>query len=145
MAIIAAEACTMQVSTMPITVNSSTDMKPWSEMLPNAARKFGYSSRLGTDDCRYSIPSSSSAKPMVNSPMYLSLSLLANMKKIAIASRKSGRLKFPPDSPRAKILSIQVISVLPILAPIMTEMAPARDIIPALTKLTTITVEADDD
>ncbi len=40
---------------------------------------------------------------------------------------------------------IQAVSVVPMLAPMMTEMAWARVSRPALTKLTVITVVADDD
>ena len=40
---------------------------------------------------------------------------------------------------------IQAVKVVPTLAPMMTAMESASDISPAFTKLTTITVEADED
>ena len=52
------------------------------------------------------------------------------------------RLNEPPPKERAKI---HAVTVVPILAPMMTPMALARDSRPALTKLTSINVVAVED
>ena len=52
------------------------------------------------------------------------------------------RLKDPPPNDRAKI---QAVTVVPMLAPMMTPMALARESRPAFTKLTSINVVAVED
>ena len=62
-----------------------------------------------------------------------------------MAEMMSGRLKYPAPSPRPNKVIIHAVTVVPMLAPMMTAMAPPSERRPALTKLTTITVVALDD
>lgn len=91
------------------------------------------------------MPNRSRARPMTNSPMKRSLSLLVNMKMSATAPRNMGRLKALLLSPKPKREIIHAVTVVPMLAPMMTAMAPARERRPALTKETTMTVVAEED
>ena len=69
--------------------------------------------------------------------------LLENRKGVAIPI--SGRMKALTLTWPPKMEIIQAVKVVPTLAPMMTAMESASDISPAFTKLTTITVEADED
>ena len=82
-------------------------------------------------------------KPKMNSPMDLRLLLPEKMSGRAMA--KSGRAKAAISTLNPKIEMIQAVTVVPILAPIMTLMDSASVSNPAFTKLTTITVVAEED
>ena len=79
----------------------------------------------------------------MNSPMDLRLLLPEKMSGRAMA--KSGRAKAGISTLNPKIEMIQAVTVVPILAPIMTLMDSASVSNPAFTKLTTITVVAEED
>ena len=79
----------------------------------------------------------------MNSPMDLRLLLPEKMSGRAMA--KSGRAKAAISTLNPKIEIIQAVTVVPILAPIMTLMDSASVSNPAFTKLTTITVVAEED
>mgnify|MGYP001526185942 FL=1 len=79
----------------------------------------------------------------MNSPMDLRLLLPEKMSGRAMA--KSGRAKAAISTLNPKIEMIQAVTVVPILAPIMTLMDSASVSNPAFTKLTTITVVAEED
>ena len=145
MAIIAADACTRHVSNAPMPTNTSIDQKPQSDIDANACRKFGYSSRLGIALCNSSMPNSSSAKPMIVCPTDFSVSFFELKKNKLTIDKKSGKLNTPLPSPNPNRVMIHAVTVVPILAPIITATAPANERSPAFTKLTTITVVADDD
>ncbi len=95
--------------------------------------------------CRKSRPTSSMAKPKMNSPNDFNLFFLAKKNVNAMVPASSARLKpLPPLPPSPKSRMIHEVMVVPMLAPIITAMAPANDIRPALTNDTTITVVADE-
>ena len=96
-------------------------------------------------DYRNPIPTSSKARPIINSPMDFILSFLAKVKMSEMAPNVIGRLNALVDSPSPKSVIIHAVTVVPILAPMITATAPASDSKPAFTKLTTMTVVADDD
>ena len=79
----------------------------------------------------------------MNSP--IDLYLLFCMNNITTPTVRRGRANAAMSTlnPRAEI--IQAVTVVPMLAPMITPMDWARVRSPALTKLTTITVVADDD
>ena len=79
----------------------------------------------------------------MNSPMDLRLLLPEKMSGRAMA--KSGRAKAAISTLNPKIEMIQAVTVVPILAPIMTLIDSASVSNPAFTKLTTITVVAEED
>jgi len=79
----------------------------------------------------------------MNSPMDLRLLLPEKMSGRAMA--RSGRAKAAMSTLNPKIEIIHAVTVVPILAPMMTLMDSARVNSPALTKLTTITVVAEED
>ena len=87
---------------------------------------------------------SSNARPMTDWPMDFMRSLCEKMKNRLTVASSIGRLKPPALSPRPKRVMIHAVTVVPMLAPMMTATAPASDSRPALTKLTTITVVADE-
>ena len=79
----------------------------------------------------------------MNSPMDLRLLLPEKMSGRAMA--RSGRAKAAMSTLNPKIEIIHAVTVVPILAPMMTLMDSASVSKPALTKLTTITVVAEED
>ncbi len=79
----------------------------------------------------------------MNSPMDLRLLLPEKISGRAMA--KSGRAKAAISTLNPKIEMIQAVTVVPIFAPIMTLMDSASVSKPAFTKLTTITVVAEED
>ena len=79
----------------------------------------------------------------MNSPMDLRLLLPEKMSGRAMA--RSGRAKAAMSTLNPKIEMIQAVTVVPILAPIITLMDSASVSNPAFTKLTTITVVAEED
>ena len=82
---------------------------------------------------------------MMNSPIDLSLFFLANINSNATAPISMGRLNALVLSPRPKRVIIHAVTVVPMLAPIITATAPARLRRPAFTNETTITVVALED
>ena len=145
MAMVAAEAWTMQVSSAPMATKRSTDQKPKppSEAMP--CSRPGYSLRLGMAPFSRSMPTNKRARPMTVWPIDLRLSLRPKMRNMLTAARNMGRLNWPELSPRPRRVMIHAVTVVPMLAPIITATAPARERRPALTKLTTMTVVAEDD
>ena len=82
-------------------------------------------------------------KPKMNSPMLLRLPLPLKMSGIPIASRGMAKAAMFTLNPTAEI--IHAVTVVPMLAPMMTPILWPSVISPAFTKLTTITVVALDD
>ena len=144
MAIIADDDWTRQVSSVPMAMKSSTDQKPKPPIEAIACSRPGCSSRLGIAACSSSIPTSSIVRPIIVWPIDCSLSFLEKMNKRLTRPSSIGRLKAPSPPPSPKKVMIHAVAVVPMLAPIMTAMAPRSVSIPALTKLTTITVVADE-
>ena len=87
-------------------------------------------------------PINRNEKPMINSPIDLYLLLLENRSKIANPMSGTARALMLTLTP--KIAIIHAVNVVPTFAPIITAIDCSSDIKPALTKLTTITVEAEE-
>ena len=68
---------------------------------------------------------------------------LINIKGVAIAM--TGKIIIEIENLKPSKEIIQAVTVVPILAPIITAIAPVRVKSPAFTKLTTITVVAEED
>lgn len=83
------------------------------------------------------------ANPMMNSPMDLRLPFEENMNGIATAINGTAMDAMLTLNPRSEM--IHAVAVVPMLAPMMTDMACVNPRSPALTKLTTITVVAEED
>ena len=79
----------------------------------------------------------------MNSPMALRLLFLENMSGMPIAIIGIVKALISTLNPSSEM--IHAVAVVPILAPIMTPIACVRLRSPAFTKLTTITVVADED
>lgn len=141
----AAEACTKQVSMVPIVMNSKIEANPWSDNDPKNSKNFGYSSKLGMACCNNPMPNSSNVRPIINSPRALNLLFCEKINTSASAPKNNGKLNTFALSPNPKRVIIHAVMVVPMFAPIITDIAPVRDSNPALTKLTTITVVAEED
>ena len=81
--------------------------------------------------------------PIINSPIERRLLLPEKISGMAIPLRGRAKMLISTANPRNEI--IHTVIVVPMFAPIITEMACVRESRPALTKLTTITVVAEDD
>ena len=81
--------------------------------------------------------------PMTNSPIDLCLLFCIKSIMTPTVSRGSANAAMSTLKPRAEI--IQAVTVVPILAPMITPMDCAKVRRPAFTKLTTITVVAEED
>lgn len=87
-------------------------------------------------------PMKRNEKPIKNSPIDLLRLLL--LKSRGMESPITGRTKADMFTLKPKRAIIQAVNVVPTFAPMITAMDCPSDIRPALTKLTTITVEADE-
>ena len=82
---------------------------------------------------------------MINSLIEWSFSRFISIIGNAMATAISGKFNAEVDSPKPNSEIIHAVIVVPTFAPIITAIAPASESKPAFTKLTTITVVADDD
>ncbi len=87
-------------------------------------------------------PMKRNEKPIKNSPIDLLRLLL--LKSRGMESPITGRTKADMFTLKPKRAIIHAVNVVPTFAPMITAMDCPSDIRPALTKLTTITVEADE-
>ena len=145
MAIVAAELCSMSVMQAPATMNSRMLSPPHPVRVPRNWRTGSLSSRTVDVSRRVVSPRNSRAKPIRNSPrlLYFFLLLLTRMKAKNISGTAIvPRLKDDPPKDRAKI---HAVTVVPMLAPMITATAVARESRPAFTKLTSIRVVAVED
>lgn len=97
----------------------------------------------GMEDFRKSRPMSSRPRPTKSSPVLLHPGRLQN--DTATPAPTSGRASDESSSLNPRAAIIHAVVVVPRFAPIMTPMLSRRVRSPAFTKLTTITVVADDD
>ena len=133
----------MSVNTVPKARNNSTEPKPCDDHVVTNSNTAGVSLRSGTDSFMKESPRKRSEKPTMSSPMFLRLSCFELEKRKpkiinGIASIEMSALK--PNH-----ATNQAVTVVPMFAPMMTPMACTNVRSPALTKLTTMTVVADDD
>ncbi len=145
MAIVAAELWSIRVMQAPATMNRSMLSAPQPVRVPRKLRTGSLSSSTVDVSRRVERPRKSRAKPIRNSPMLLYLFFLVlsrmnakNMSGTAMAPR----LNDEPPNDRAKI---HAVTVVPMLAPMITATAVASDRRPAFTKLTSISVVAVED
>ena len=143
MAIVAAEACTIIVTTAPTKTNSrmvrNESCSTWASMPATMSPMF----MAVADSWRNDRPMKRNEKPKMNSPMLLRLPLPLKISGMPTASRGMAKAAMLILNPTAEI--IHAVTVVPMLAPMMTPMDCARVISPAFTKLTTMTVVALDD
>ena len=97
--------------------------------------------KSGTPFFKASKPMNKRANPTKNSPS--DLRFFINRSGVATAMRGKTISVVENSNPKSDI--IQAVTVVPMFAPIMTAIAPDSLSSPAFTKLTTITVHADDD
>ena len=140
---VALEDCTIMVTIVPINRKSSTEKNPMLVYSLRNDRISGLLCKSGTEFFRKSSPINKNAKPIMNSPQDRRLLLPEKMNGIDNPMR--GRAKRLMLTLNPKMEMIQAVTVVPTLAPMITVMDWVRDRSPALTKLTTITVVADDD
>ena len=142
-AMVALDDCRTIVRAVPIRTKMSTEPKPKSVHFWMNASASGWLPRSGTESFRAARPINSRAKPIMNSPMLLRLLFLDMKKTKPTAMRGIARIEMSAENPSRDIS--QAVTVVPILAPIITPIAFVSDRSPAFTKLTTITVVALDD
>ena len=142
-AIVALEDWSTRVRIVPKRTKIRMLPKPQLVQLAMNDRTSGVLLRSGTEDFIKDSPRKSREKPMMNSPMLWYLSFLNCIR--TKPSRKRGMESAAMSNLKPSREMIQAVTVVPILAPIMTPMACFRVRSPALTKLTTSTVVALDD
>lgn len=133
----------IMVRSVPTPMNINTDQNPKSV---NDERKFNASGLpliSGTDSFKNCNPIKRIANPIINSPHdFLILFLEKKSGKLNPINGRERKLRLTLNPSRAIIHAVMVV---PILAPIITPTDAINDSKPALTKLTIITVVADDD
>ena len=128
---------------MPTTRNRRMDGYPIALMSRRVSSTAGNSDKMGTMCFSCSRPRKRSAKPMMNSPQAF-LRLLPELKN-GKARAMSGKTRMAMLNLNPKTAMIHVVTVVPTLAPMMTDMDCASEIMPALANETIINVVADDD
>ena len=103
----------------------------------------GFFCKSGALDCRKESPMKRKENPKINSPTDLRLLFCEKSNGMPKASKGKAKAAISTLKPNAEI--IQAVTVVPMLAPIITPMDWESVNSPALTKLTTITVVAEDD
>ena len=137
------EDCTIIVNSTPNIRNKSTDKNPifeyrWSH---SSATDSGFMS--GTEDFKKSRPISRRPRPTNNSPVLRHPGFLQN--DIITPNPTSGSASDESSSLKPRAAIIQAVVVVPRFAPIITPILSRKVSKPAFTKLTTITVVAEDD
>ncbi len=126
--------------TAPASINSRMLPKPWPDREARKVRTPSLSSSTVDVSLRVVRPRNRRAKPIRNSPRFLYFLMLMHMKAKNISGMAIiPRLQLLPPKLRAKI---HAVTVVPMLAPIITAMALPRARRPAFTKLTIISVVA---
>ena len=142
-AIVADDDWSTSVRIVPNARNNNTEPKPCADHAVTNSSTSGVWRKSGTDSFMNERPKNKRLKPTISSPIFLRLLRfeLENKKPSnikGIASTDMSALKPSHDT-------IHAVIVVPMLAPMITLIACVRVSSPALTKLTTITVVADDD
>ena len=144
-AIVAAEDWSIRVIAAPATMKIRIDPTPKPVRFDRKMRTGSLSSRRVEVARRVLRPRKSRAKPIRNSPPFLYelffIEYIRKAKNIS-GTAMAPRLKEPSPKERAKI---QAVTVVPMLAPMITPMAFTSDRRPAFTKLTSISVVAVED
>ena len=142
-AIVADDDCSTSVSSVPKARNSSTEPKPCEAQEVTKSRTSGDALRSGTEFFMNDRPKKRRLKPTISSPMFWRWFFLEieNKKPNAI----SGIAKIEISALKPRNDTIHAVTVVPIFAPMITPIACASVSKPAFTKLTTITVVAEED
>ena len=140
MAVAAAELCSMMVMTAPATRKRKMLQTPCSEREPRKTRTPSLLSSSKDVSLRVASPRNNRPKPIRNSPrLAYFLTLISRKAKNISGMAMVPMLKLPAPKLKAKI---QAVTVVPILAPMITAIALPRASRPALTKLTIRSVVA---
>ena len=142
-AIVADDDWSTRVRIVPNTKKISTEPKPWLAQLFTNSSTSGVSLRFGTDSFINERPRKSNEKPTTSSPIFCRWFFLEFEQRKPTAISGMARIEISALKPSHA--TNHAVTVVPILAPIITPIACARVRSPAFTKLTTITVVADDD
>ena len=143
MAMVAEEDCNTRVSMVPKARNNRTEPKPCDDHVLTNSKTCGVSLKSGTDSFINESPRNNSEKPTISSPIFLRWSFLELEKRKPNNISGTARIEMSALKPSHE--TIHAVTVVPMLAPMITPIACARVKRPALTKLTTITVVADED
>ena len=140
MAVAVAELCSMRVITAPATMNRKILQIPWPERVARKTRTPSLSSSTVDVSLRVARPRNSRPKPIRNSPrLAYFLMLIATKAKNISGIAIVAMLQLPPPKLSA---NIQAVTVVPILAPMITAIALPSASRPAFTKLTIMSVVA---
>lgn len=142
MANVAAELCATIVMITPIAKKIRIEPAPIEVQAVRNCSISGFSWRLGTYLLIRSSPMKRKQKPIRNSPRLLYVPFF--MKSIGTPMASSRMLQSEMLTSKENAEMIHVVAVVPTLAPKITAIACCRLMRPALTKLTTITVDADE-
>ena len=143
MAIVAAEACTIIVTTAPTTTKSRMVKNESCGTCDSMPATMSPMFMALAASCRNDKPMKRNEKPKMNSPMLFLWPFPLNISGMPMASIGMANAAMFTLKPTAEI--IHAVTVVPMLAPMITPMDCASVIRPAFTKLTTITVVALDD
>ena len=134
MAVAVAELWSMSVMTAPATMNRKMLHMPEPDREARKVLTPSLSSRTVEVSLRMERPRNKRPKPIRNSPRLANFLMLMHMKAMNMSGMAMvAMLQLPPPKLRAKI---HAVTVVPMLAPMMTAMALPRASRPALTKLT---------
>ena len=139
----AAEACTIIVTTAPTSTKSRMVPNESTGIVASIFATISPIFKSVAEFCKNDRPMNRNEKPNTNSPTLLRLLLPEKMSGIPMASIGMAKAAIFTLNPTAEI--IHAVTVVPMLAPIITPIDWVSDINPALTNDTTITVVADDD
>ncbi len=144
MATVALDDCTIIVNTVPISKKISVERNPkLAKSLTNASTS-GLFCKSGIESFRKSSPINKKANPKINSPKDLRLLFAENMRGSPTPSNGMDMMLME-NLPKPNKDIIHAVTVVPILAPMITPIDWAKVSKPAFTKLTTITLAADED
>ncbi len=140
---VALEDCSIMVSNVPIPTNIRIDQKPFPLKFCKNDKASGLAVKSGTESLRKPRPRKRRANPITISPEFFLFCFfdMVRIKPMAIRGMASRDISIL--NPSREI--IQAVTVVPILAPIITPIACASESSPAFTKLTTMTVVALED
>ena len=134
MAVAVAELCSIKVTTAPASMNRKMLQMPRPDKEARKFRTPSLSSSAEEVSFRMDRPRNRRPKPMMNSPRFAYFLVFMHRKATNIRGMAMAlMLQLPPPKLRAKI---QAVTVVPMLAPMMTAMALPRASRPAFTKLT---------
>ena len=142
-AIVADDDCSIRVNTVPKARKRSTEPKPCDAHDVTNSNTSGVWRKSGTESFMKESPRNSKLNPTISSPIFLRLSFFEFENRNPKIIIGTARMEMSALNPNHE--TIQAVTVVPMLAPIITPMACVNVRSPAFTKLTTMTVVADED